>query len=133
MSSEVIFFMKKIKAISVSLICMTIITVVLLSITSFIVTKIGVLPKTSLSMITTLIGCIAVFLGAAILSLLTKEKGIVYGLICAVVLIVVSLIISFFILKAEFTISTIGKIAAILLSGAIGGIIGVNRKNKVKF
>ena len=125
--------MKKIKAISLSLICMTIITACLLSIISFVITKIGILPKMSLATITTLIGCIAVFLGAAILSLLIKEKGIVYGLICAVILIVVSLIISFFILKVEFTISTVGKIAAILLSGAIGGIIGVNRKNKIKF
>ncbi len=109
-------------------------TLLLLSATAFIVAKAGALPRGPLPILTTTIGCGAVFLGGFLAALAIREKGLFLGLGAALLLALCMGLISFFFYQQmEYGVGSVGKISALLFSGAIGGILGANRKNKVKF
>lgn len=106
----------------------------LLSATALVVAKAGALPRGSLSVLTTAIGCGAVFLGGFAAALAVREKGLFLGLGAGLILALCMGLSSFlFYQQMEYGVGSIGKVAALLLSGGIGGILGANRKNKVKF
>ena len=66
-------------------------------------------------------------------ALAAKEKGLYLGLASGALLAVCISVASYFMAGEVFAISGAGKIAALLASGAIGGVLGANRKAKVKF
>lgn len=124
---------KRARAIIISILLTTIISAGLLALLAFILGKMETLPKGIIPVLTIIVSCVAVFLGSFIASLMLKEKGIVNGLIIAFIFSAIVLSIAFFTYEAEFGLSGITKLAAIFISGILGGILGVNRKNKVKF
>lgn len=125
--------MKKIRAGILSLGVMLAAHALLLLIVSAIVSKTGLLPQASFTLITTGISCCSIFLGSFLASLYLREKGILIGLLSGALFLSLTCLAAFFFFQNEFTISGIGKGAAILISGSLGGIMGVNRKSKVKF
>lgn len=125
--------MKKIKAVLLSAGIMALVSGVLLAIAALVISKMGSLPQGSLSIITTVIGCIAVFFGGFFSSLYIREKGILFGVFSGLLFAFCTALVSVLVFQNDFTIGSVGKLAAILLSGSIGGIMGVNRKSRVKF
>lgn len=125
--------MKIAKTILLSVGVMSAASAALLLLLALIFGKSGSLPKGAVPIITTLIGCIATFFGGFSASLYTKEKGILIGLASGGVFLIIVAMVSLFSYENTLGIASIGKAAAILLSGAIGGILGVNRKTRVKF
>lgn len=91
------------------------------------------LPKAMLPMITTIVGCCSVFLGGFIGSAIRKEKGVLNGAMISLIYIGIQMAISLVWYQAVFGVAMLTKIVAFLLSGILGGIVGVNRKSKVKF
>ncbi len=125
--------MKKLKAILLSVGIMTAVSAILLALAALILGKMGALPKAAVPVLTTVIGCIAVFLGGFFSSMYSKEKGMLFGLISGGVFAACITAAAIFAFQAEFALAGAAKLAAFLLSGCIGGILGVNRKGKVKF
>lgn len=125
--------MKRVKVLSVAFGLMILISLLLFSIVSFIVTKSGSLPEQTRTLITALIGSAACFVGGLFVSLCMKEKGILYGLACAVIYAGIVCLISVTLYCNPFTAPGIVRIIAFVISGSIGGILGVNRKKKVRF
>ena len=74
----------------------------------------------------------AVMIGAYIAAALARSRGLFIGLICGVAILVVSLGIGLCTKDNTVTILTAIRSAVILLCGALGGIKGVNRKEKVR-
>ena len=108
-------------------------SLLLLSVLAFAVCRMGALPRGSLSLITTLAACGAVFLGGFVPALSLREKGIFLGLGAGALFLVCAVLVSALAFQLEVGPASIGKGAAVLLSGAIGGILGANRKHKVRF
>lgn len=106
---------------------------ILLALSAFILERMSTLPKEHSVILTTLIGSVAIFTAGFLTALHQKEKGLLYGLFGALLLTACTAGISALLFQVEFTVSSIGKAAAYFLSGSIGGILGVNRKRKVKF
>lgn len=125
--------MKKIRAVLISAGVMTVVSLLLLALISLAVAKSGSLPRGILPIITTAAACIAVFLGGFFSSLSAREKGILFGILSGLLFALCAALVSVFLYQNDFTIGSAGKLAALLISGSIGGILGVNRKNKVKF
>ncbi len=125
--------MKMVKTMALSFGIMAAVSMLLLALAALIIDKNNTLPKELFPLIATIIGCIAVFLGSFIGSLVMREKGLLLGLISGGVFLLCVLIGSSFTMQLEFTLGSLGKTAAVFLSGSIGGILGVNRKGKVKF
>lgn len=125
--------MKRVKVLAVAFGLMLIISFLLFAVVSFVITKSGSLPDQTLTLITALIGSVACFAGGLFVSLCMKEKGILYGLACAVIYAGVICLVSVVLYCNPFTAAGIVRIVAMIISGSIGGILGVNRKKKVKF
>lgn len=125
--------MKKLKVIFFSLALSFVLSLALTAAAAMIVSKLGVLPQRSLAVMTTLLCCVSVMLGGYTASLILKERGILLGAMVAAAYVAVLIVVSFFAAPIVPQVSELGKAAAILLSGAIGGILAVNRKVKLKF
>lgn len=125
--------MKWVKALILSTAVTVGASLVLLSVVAFFVCRSGSLPRGSLVLVTTVAACGAVFLGGFFSSLSVREKGLLLGLGAGAVFLVCAGLISMGVFQAVLSPGSAGKAAAILLSGAIGGVLGANRKSKVKF
>mgnify|MGYP001267156126 FL=1 len=126
--------MKKVKGMLLSVVVATVISGALLAVMAAILASAGTLPKGPvLTVAVTAIVCVGVFLGGLIAALFVGEKGILLGggigLLFACLVAVVSLMTA----GVEISIGGGARLAAIILSGCIGGILGVNRDRKVKF
>lgn len=126
--------MKKVKGFLLSLGVAAVVAAILLGVVSLIVSKTGNLPQGSLlAVLTTVIVCLAVFLGGLTASLFTKEKGVLFGGACGLFFVCCIALVSLVMFEGSFSVSGGARLAAIFLSACIGGILGVNRKRKVKF
>lgn len=125
--------MKKIKAMLLSAGIMTGVSVALLAAIALIFEKTSSLPRGMIPTMTTLIGCISVFIASLLSSMYAREKGIIQGVFSGLICILCIALISVLVFHNDFNMASAGKAAAILLSGSIGGILGVNRKSKVRF
>lgn len=126
--------MNKIKAVMISVCISLVISFILLTISALVVTKTALLRGGALQVVTTLLCCLSVLAGGYFSALLIREKGIIFGFVTAVVFILVISGISFALQSPPgLGVAMIGKMCAVLLSGAIGGILGANRRGKVKF
>ena len=126
--------MKKVKGMLLSVVVATVISGALLAVMAAILASAGTLPKGPvLTVAVTAIVCVGVFLGGLIAALFVGEKGILLGggigLLFACLVAIVSLMTA----GVEISIGGVARLAAIILSGCIGGILGVNRDRKVKF
>lgn len=108
-------------------------SLVLLSVIAFFVCRSGSLPRGSVTLITTIAACAAVFFGSLLSTVAVREKGLLLGLGAGAVFLVCAGIVSMLVFHIELGAASAGKIAAVLLSGAVGGVLGANRKSKVKF
>lgn len=125
--------MKWIRALMLSAAVTAGASLVLLSAIAFFVCRSESLPRGSVTIITTLAACAAVFLGGLLSTLPVREKGLLLGLGAGAVFLICAGLVSVLVFRIEPGPASVGKIAAVLISGAIGGVLGANRKSKVKF
>lgn len=106
----------------------------ILAVVSLIIAKTKSLPQGALIQGIGTVGiCLAVFVGSLMGALFSKEKGALVGGSCVLLVVCVLLLVSWSAQGIGMTISGGARLAAVFLSGCIGGILGVNRKAKVKF
>jgi putative membrane protein (TIGR04086 family) len=108
-----------------------IILLVLLSITSVIMTSTGILNNTVLEILLTLISGLSSFAAGFVCSKIIKIRGLYNGLLCGFIFFLILFCAGMTILDGDFSIFTFLKLAACLIGGAIGGIIGLNKKEKL--
>ena len=126
--------MKKVKGFLLSLGVTAVVGAMLFGITALVVSKTGTLPQGAvLSVMVTVLSCMAVFMGGLGASLFTREKGVLFGGACGLFFAGCVILVSLIVFNGEFRVSLVARLAAIFFSGCIGGILGVNRKAKVKF
>lgn len=75
---------------------------------------------------------LAVLVGAYIASAVAKSRGLIVGLICAAVVLLITLACGMSSKHNDVTLLTGIRAAVLLLCGALGGIKGVNRKEKLR-
>ncbi len=83
------------------------------------------------SPISSVCAAIGTFCGAYLAARKNKSKGIVNGLLVAAIIYVLISIVAL-ILDDNFTVMSLIHLAVIVLSGCIGGIMGVNKNEKRK-
>ena len=113
-----------VKFLSVSLLCFFICSI-LFCLTAAIVSKLN-FSYEILYPVIAIILAVSAFLNGFIISRWYKENGLIYGILAGftilIILIIFSLKYSLFSLSSHFLTKTI----TVIVSGAIGGIIGVN-------
>lgn len=74
-----------------------------------------------------IIGCLGSMAAGFLCSLMSREKGFLFGIVCGFLLFLILLLVALLVWQQKLGSYTLVKLFAMLLSGAIGGIIGVNR------
>ena len=116
------------KYLGKGLIVCLIFTVIALIVLALIL-KLTSLSESKLPMFNNLIIIISVLLGSIYASGKTKENGWLIGALIGLIYYLVILILNFvFIKNASFSLFLIPKMLMSILSGAIGGIFGINLK-----
>ena len=93
--------MKWIKAMALSAVVTLFAAMLLLSAAGFVICRSGALPRSSLSLITTLIACAAVFLGGLLPGLSLREKGLFLGLGAGALFLVCAGLVTVLVFQAE--------------------------------
>ena len=106
------------------------ITLILLFIYAILLTSTNI-PESTMSVVVITITGISILIGSSISSFKIKKRGIVNGGLVGLIYILTIYIISS-IAKGNFgiTINSIILIASAIIAGMLGGIIGVNIKNR---
>ncbi len=101
-------------------------------ITALLFTKLHSLPYVVISQLSFILSAIAALIGGIISAKFSKSKGLITGTFTGFLLFVIIFVVYYIILRESFTTVSLIRALALVLSGAIGGIIGVNKKRKRK-
>lgn len=75
---------------------------------------------------------ISVFLGSYIAAAAVKSKGLIVGVLCAAALFILTAAISLGSGTADIGVISVLRAAVLLICGIGGGILGVNKKERIK-
>lgn len=104
---------------------------VLLCLSALAINMISGIPYGALDWITAAIAGISVLVGAYIAAAISKSRGLPTGIICAVIFMLILYVAGFCNTNGSVSVITAVKTAVALICGALGGIWGVNRKEKL--
>ena len=103
------------------------INLILLSLCSFLFSKNGNFPLAIVTPITICIVIIGSFFGGYFCAKTSKKDGMLYGLSSGFLIFIIIFFSEFIFINQSISTMVLVKLFSILLSGAIGGIIGVNK------
>ena len=95
------------------------------SIASFVISNLDFSYETLSLYISAILGCSASFSGFVI-SKLNKQNGLFWGCFAGIVLLLFILILSVYFNTFSLSLNIFRRIIILLISGALGGILGVN-------
>ncbi len=119
------------KAILFGIVCGLLITVILMCLFSVIIITGGLLPTDITNYIVIAILSIGILFGSCIATKITKSAGLVIGVIVGFSIFILITMFGLFKSNETVTILTLIRLIAGLLSGAVGGIIGLRKKEKL--
>lgn len=103
----------------------------LMCILSLLLLLTGTLPYDYLVWISILISAIGVFLGGYISASVTKEKGLLIGALCGIIIFIIIFLSGMFFTTDKISSITLVRLIIFILTGALGGIKAVNKKEKI--
>ncbi|MEG1993601.1 MAG: TIGR04086 family membrane protein [Oscillospiraceae bacterium] len=102
---------------------------VLLLICSFVMSVIDV-PQSAIEPMAMFCACLGAFVSGYMCSRINKEKGFFMGLVCGFIIFTLTFLSGIIIVPLEITPMILVKLFSLLVSAGIGGMIGVNKKEK---
>lgn len=123
---------KGVKAVMFGAIGGLVVCTALLLIASFALAQMKSVPGSAVGTITMVFGAFGALAGGYIAVSIARCRGMMYGILTGLVLFLVVVIVGVCSSTESVSIATVIKGAAMLLSGAIGGIVAVNKKQRVR-
>lgn len=121
-----------VKAVSIGIVSACVITAFLTCITAFVLKMTSGVPYGIIDYVMIGIEGISVFLGAYIACMMTKSKGLLIGAAVGGISLLILLCCGMCISKNPIGILTLIRSAVLIILGIAGGILAVNRKEKVR-
>lgn len=94
---------------------------------AFFITKFDI-PESLVNMLPIFSGIIGAFVAGIVSGKAGKSKGIIFGLGCGLIIALIIIISTLLIFKGNFNTSLLFRLITIIVSGMIGGTLGVNSK-----
>lgn len=123
---------KGVKAVMFGAIGGLVVCTALLLIASFALAQMKSVPGSAIGTITMVFGAFGALTGGYIAVRIARCRGMMYGILTGLVLFLVVVIVGVCSSSESVTVATVIKGIAMLLSGAIGGIVAVNKKQRVR-
>ena len=93
----------------------------------------GKLPRQALDYITLAFCGMGALLGGYLSARINKSAGLICGVAVGFGIFLIIFLSGFSVPQNELGLMSLYKLAAVLVPSAVGGILGVNRKQKIKF
>lgn len=123
---------KIVKSIAIGLLCTALLTALLTCLFAFMLKMMSGIPYGIIDYVMIGIEGVSVLIGAYIACAIAKSKGLIIGALCGVISLLIIFVCGFSMAKNNIGILTVIRSAVMVLCGIIGGIVGVNRKEKVR-
>lgn len=121
-----------VKAVLFGILCAMLISIAILCVFSAVVLSSGLLPSELTNIITIAALAVGTFAGGFIAARITKSAGLIVGLITGFTVFMIITVIGLIKSTESMTHLTIVRFVSTLITGAIGGIIGVNKRDKLR-
>ena len=119
------------KAIILGTVCGLLVTVIFMCILSVVMLTSGLLPTDITNYIMVAILSMGAFFGGFIATKITKSAGLVMGLITGFTIFMLVAIFGLIKNNDAVTLLTLIKLVATLIFGGIGGILGLQKKERI--
>lgn len=123
---------KIVKNLLIGVICGITAIILLTLICSLVITVSGLYLKDSMKYVALSITGVGTFISGYICARLNKSNGLIIGIVTGLTVFVILLIISLCKTTQTPSIFTLYKLLVSMLFAGLGGIFGVNKKNKIK-
>lgn len=129
--NEKFFNKKSIKAVITGALSGIVAIILLFFIVGFAVTKMNSYPEGIINYVLLTILGIGGFLSGYITGRIYKSSGLLYGAVTGVVIFIFIFIAGLGSIANGVTLFTLYKLAVLVITSALGGILGVNKKEKI--
>lgn len=123
---------KYIKATVIGAVIGGITLILLLLCGSFVFLKMRTISEPAVFAVTIAVSCLSSFIAGFAAARIAREKGMLMGAVAAGILFLLVLLTGTMFSADDISLNTLLRAAAMILSGAFGGIFGVNKKTKRK-
>ncbi len=110
----------------------SVVLIIMLLLSAFLVLKMRTISQGVVFAASIISACVSSFFAGFAGSRILKERGIVVGALSALLLFIIILITGTLFASDNVNLNTLLRLAAMILSGAFGGVIGVNKKKRRK-
>lgn len=121
-----------IKAAAFSAVCSLLVTIILNCLLAAVLLSVGLLPDYVLNCATVATLGMGTLFGGFISARITKSAGMINGVITGLLVFLLITLIGVAKSNDSFTIITLAKLIVAIACAGLGGIIGVNKKEKIK-
>lgn len=97
---------------------------------AFLFVAVKSIPQFMIQVIAIICAAIGAFVSGYISIRIYRSKGLIYGAFAGFLLFVLLTLIAFIISRDKFTYITLIRLLTMVFSGAVGGILGVNKKRR---
>ena len=121
-----------VKAVAIGVLCSVVLAVLLACLFSMMLNMMSGIPYEIIDYVMVAIEGFSVLIGAYIACVVAKSKGLIIGALCGAISLLIVFAVGMSMAKNNIGLLTVIRSAVMLLCGIIGGIMGVNRKDKVR-
>ena len=122
---------KPVKAVAVGTVSSLLLTLLLLCIAAGFMMMLPTIPKAALPYLMLIPCAVSALVGGYIAAAMAGAKGLIMGFLCGICSFLCLLIIGLLTVNSDFGTVTFIRLGIMALFGTLGGIKGVNRKEKV--
>lgn len=90
------------------------------------------IPQGAVMPLGVVLGAVGAFLGGYVSGRISKQKGLLFGVITGLVLYALLFLFGLILIKEPISTLSFVKMGAMLFFGALGGVLGVNKKTKIR-
>ena len=119
------------KALSLGVLASLAVIVILMCVTALILGLTASIPVNAMEYIMIGVSGIAVLIGSYIAAACAKSGGLIIGLLCGAIVWLCCLMAGFAFNDDSVSVLTVIRIGVMLMCGAVGGIRGVNKKERI--
>ena len=120
------------KAVLIGVLSSVVLAVLLTCLFSVMLHMMSGIPYDVIDYVMVAIEGFSVLIGAYIACVIVKSKGLIIGALCGAISLLIVFAVGMSMSKNNIGLLTIIRSVVMLLCGVIGGIMGVNRKEKVR-
>ena len=121
-----------VKAVVIGVISSVVLAVILTCLFSVMLNMMSGIPYDLIDYVMVAIEGFSVLMGAYIACVIAKAKGLIIGALCGAISLLIVFAVGMSMAKNNIGLLTIIRSIVMLLCGIVGGIMGVNRKEKVR-